>query len=62
MFSAVHEMPVAKEHLVRGGGNQKYYNSVFYPQSVSVRFMWFSQQVAVVSLNSINRLVFVANT
>jgi hypothetical protein len=35
---------------------------IFCPQSVSVCSVWFSQQTAVISLNSINRLGFVAET
>jgi hypothetical protein len=39
-----------------------YQNSKFCPQSVFVCFVWFSELTATVSLNSINRLVFVAET
>jgi hypothetical protein len=40
-----------------------YQNSPFNPQSVFVCFLWFSQQTTIFSpLNSINLLVFVADT
>jgi hypothetical protein len=36
-----------------------YQNSAFYPHSVSVCSLWFSQYTATVSPNSVNRLGFV---
>jgi hypothetical protein len=37
-------------------------NSAFRPQSVFVCLVWFSEQTAIISLNSINQLIFVMET
>jgi hypothetical protein len=36
-------------------------NSTFFPQSVFMSFIWFSEQTAVISRNSINQLIFVTD-
>ena len=37
-------------------------NSTFYPQSVFVCFVWISQQTAIPTLYSVNRLVLITET
>ena len=37
-------------------------NSTFYPHSVFMCFVWISEQTAIISLYSINWLVFITET
>jgi hypothetical protein len=37
-------------------------NSTFYPHAVFMRFAWISEQAAIISLHSINWLVFITET
>jgi NurA-like 5'-3' nuclease len=37
-------------------------NSAFYPQSVSVCFVWFSKYTVFISLKSINQLILIEET
>ena len=48
--------------LLRGTDWVFIYNSTFCPHSVFMCFMWISEQTAIISLYSINWLVFVTET
>ena len=48
--------------LLRGTDWVFIYNSTFCPHSVSMCFVWISEQTAIISLYSINRLVCITET